>query len=333
MRRGLLLGVLLLGFLFAGSADAHEVRPAYLEIRQSAPETYECLWRVPARGDLRLGLYVRLPDRCQTLEPARTTQMAGAFTEQWSITCAGGLIGETIYIDGLSTTLTDVLVRLERMDGTTQVVRLTPSSPSFVVDESPSWLQITGTYLKLGVEHILLGIDHLLFVLALLILVEPKRRLIATVTAFTVAHSITLAVASLGFVRVPQQPVEAVIALSIVFVASEIAHIRMGRPSLTQQRPWVVAFTFGLLHGFGFAGALREVGLPEQSIPLALLFFNVGVEVGQLVFIAAILVLLAVTRLEALPRPAWAWRVPAYSIGAVASYWTIERVVGFFGVI
>ena len=330
MRRHPLIGVLLLGLLIAGAADAHEVRPAYLEIRETAPDTYECLWRVPMRGDLRLGLYVRLPEQCKTIMPARTTQMAGAFTEQWSVTCQGGLSGEKIHIEGLSSTLTDVLVRLERLEGTTQVVRLKPSAPSFVVEAAPSRLQITGTYLNLGVEHILLGIDHLLFILALLILVEPKRRLIGTVSAFTVAHSITLAVASLGFMKVPQQPVEAVIALSIVFVAREITCVRQGRPSFTQQKPWIVAFTFGLLHGFGFAGALTQVGLPEQAIPLALLFFNVGVEVGQLAFIAVILAILVVSRYVPMPRPAWAWRVPAYSIGVVASYWTIERVVGFF---
>jgi hydrogenase/urease accessory protein HupE len=190
------------------------------------------------------------------------------------------------------------------------------------------------TYTLLGIGHILLGFDHLLFVLALLLLVDGTRRLIMTITAFTIAHSITLVFATLGFVSVPGPPVEAMIALSIVFVASEIIHGRQGRPGLTQRYPWVVAFAFGLLHGLGFAGALAEVGLPQASIPLALLFFNVGVEIGQLLFIAAVLLLLALGRrvLAMTGRhepPGWLWRLPPYAIGGMASYWVFERVAGF----
>ena len=187
------------------------------------------------------------------------------------------------------------------------------------------------SYLRLGIKHILLGIDHLLFVLALMILVAGRRRLVGTVTAFTAAHSLTLAAAALGLVRVPQKPVEAVIALSIVFVASEIIRGREGKPGLTARSPWVVAFIFGLLHGFGFAGALSEVGLPPQAIPLALLFFNVGVELGQLLFIGAVAIVVVAIRRLAVPSPTWAWRVPAYGIGAVAAMWTLERVTGFWG--
>jgi hydrogenase/urease accessory protein HupE len=223
----------------------------------------------------------------------------------------------------------DVLVRLQRSDGTAQVVRLTPLTPAFVVEDAPRWTAVATTYLGLGVEHILLGIDHLLFVLAMLLLVRSWGRLVATITAFTVAHSITLALATLGFVHVPPQPVEAAIALSIVFVATEIVHGRMGRTGLTERWPWVVAFAFGLLHGLGFASALREVGLPEQAIPAALLFFNLGVELGQLAFVGVVLVLLASLRSLQLPAPAWSWRLASYSIGAVAMYWTIERVVAF----
>ena len=150
------------------------------------------------------------------------------------------------------------------------------------------------------------------------------------ITAFTVAHSLTLAAATLGFVNVPQAPVEAIIALSIVFVASEIVHARQGRPGLTRRWPWIVAFTFGLLHGFGFAGALTEIGLPAQAVPLALLFFNVGVEAGQLLFIAGVVALVFGARRLSVPKPAWGWAVPAYVIGAVAAFWAIERVVGFW---
>ena len=330
MRRGALLVATLLAAGALGSARAHEVRPGYLELRQTELETFDVTWKVPAKGDLRLGIYARLPESCRSLTPRSTYSMGGAHTDRWSVTCPGGLAGGTIAIDGLSGTMTDVLARLERLDGTTQVELLTPATPSFVVVEVSSKFEVAGTYLRLGVEHILLGIDHLLFVLALLILVEGRRRLIGTVTAFTVAHSLTLAAATLGFVHVPQGPVEAVIALSIVFVAGEIAHTRQGRPGVTQRWPWVVAFVFGLLHGFGFAGALSEVGLPQQAIPLALLFFNVGVELGQLLFIAAALGLAVVVRRTTIPQPAWAWRLPAYGIGSIATFWMIERVAGFW---
>ena len=330
MRRArFLLAALLLSGFVAG-VEAHEVRPGYLAVRQTDAESFDVLWKVPAKGDLRLSLHARLPENCTAMAPRASYFGGGASTERWSVTCPGGLTGGTIAIDGLSGTMTDVLVRIERSDGTTLVTRLSPADPSFVVEASPSAMKVAGTYAGLGVEHILLGIDHLLFVLALLILVEGRRRLVGTITAFTVAHSLTLGAATLGFVSVPQTPVEAIIALSIVFVASEIAHARQGRPGLTQRWPWIVAFTFGLLHGFGFAGALTEIGLPAQAVPLALLFFNVGVEAGQLLFIAAVGVVIVVARRVALPQPAWAWRVPAYGIGAVAAFWSIERVAGFW---
>jgi hydrogenase/urease accessory protein HupE len=185
---------------------------------------------------------------------------------------------------------------------------------------------VAATYLRLGIEHILEGVDHLLFVLALVLLVRDAKRLVATVTAFTVAHSLTLAAATLGFVHVRQGPVEAVIALSIVFVAGEIVHQARGRPGLGSNRPWLVAFVFGLLHGLGFAGALREVGLPEHSIPLALLFFNLGVELGQLLFIACILPLASLQRRAVRRWPEQAALAPAYCIGSVAAWWTLERV-------
>jgi hydrogenase/urease accessory protein HupE len=256
-----------------------------------------------------------------------------AYSERWTAKCPGGLTGGTIHIAGLSATVTDVLVRLERLDGTTQIARLTPSAPSLVVEAAPGATEVARTYLMLGVEHILGGFDHLLFVLALLILVKGTRRLIWTVTAFTVAHSLTLAGATLGFVHVPGPPVEAAIALSIVFVAAEIVLSRQGMLGLTEKFPWIVAFTFGLLHGFGFAGALNEVGLPQSAIPVALFFFNVGVEVGQLLFIASVIAVIALgrriaRRIDVAPV-AWAWRVPPYAIGSVASFWLIQRIVAF----
>jgi hydrogenase/urease accessory protein HupE len=332
MKRVLLLSIFLAAF--ASGLSAHEVRPAYLELRQTSPETYDAFWKVPGQGEnLRLGLYVEFPAGSTNVTAPRASMANNAFTERWTVKRAGGLTGGTIHIAGLTATMTDVLVRLERLDGSAQVTRLTPSTPSFIVEAAPRAMQVAATYLILGVEHILLGIDHLLFVLALLILVKGTRRLIATVTAFTVAHSLTLAGATLGFVHVPGPPVEAAIALSIVFVASEIMHSRQGKAELTERFPWVVAFSFGLLHGFGFASALSEVGLPQAAIPIALLFFNVGVELGQLLFIASVFVVIAlarrVMRRSRVWQPAWAWRIPPYAIGSVAMFWVIQRIAAF----
>jgi hypothetical protein len=332
MKRAPLSLVLLV--TLAPGVFAHEVRPAYLEVRQTGAETYEALWKVPGQGEnLRLGLYVELPAGCTNVTQSRGSMANNAYAERWTLKCAGGLSGGTIHIAGLSATMTDVLVRLERLDGTTQVTRLTPSTPSFVVEAAPRTLAVARTYTVLGVEHILSGIDHLLFVLALLIITRGGWKLVKTVTAFTAAHSLTLTAATLGFVHVPSAPVEAVIALSIVFVAAEIIHTRGGRGGLTTRAPWIMAFAFGLMHGFGFAGALSEIGLPQAHIPLALLCFNVGVEVGQLIFIASVFAVVAVARqiarLVALPQPVWVWRVAPYAIGGVAMFWVIQRIAAF----
>jgi len=317
----------LLVWLVCFDVWAHEVRPAYLRIQQTAAEQFDVLWRVPAKGEMRLGIYIVMPAKCATSGEVLRWEEGGTFVERWSSHCPGGLVGERITVDGLSSTFIDILGRYERQDGTHQVVRLTPSEPSFVLTETESLQQVAKTYSLLGIEHILLGIDHLLFVLALLLLVPNLRSLFWTITAFTLAHSLTLAAATLGWLQVPQQPVEAVIALSILFVAMEIVHWRQGRPGITRRWPWLVAFTFGLLHGFGFAGALSDIGLPEHAIPSALLFFNLGVEAGQLIFIAAVMLVWALLR--KISWPAWAWRVPVYAIGSMAAFWTIERIAGF----
>ncbi len=326
MGRLLTLALIALAWLSA-PALAHEMRPGYLQLRQTGAETYDVLWKVPAAGnDMRLSIHVRFPASTEETSEHRGLFVGGAFIERWSVRHPGGLTGQKIHIDGLRSTMTDVLVRVERLDGTTLVNRIEPSQPSLVLAATPTLRALAGTYFALGVEHILGGIDHLLFVLALLMLVKGGRRLLATITAFTVAHSITLAAATLGWVSVPGAPVEAVIALSIVFVAAEIVHGLRGQVGLTARSPWIVALVFGLLHGLGFAGALYEVGLPGHAIPLALCLFNVGVEVGQLLFVAAVLTLLALARRVVTAPPRWAEWVPAYGIGAVAMYWTIQRV-------
>ncbi len=330
VRARLLLAPLLLTQLLltlAAPLQAHELRPAYLGIQQTGEQRFELLWRVPEPDGPPLAIDVRLPENCETAGEILRWQESEMRVERWAAVCAGGLFGQRIEVGGLSAAAVEALARFERLDGTTQVERLSPDKTGFVASQTESGWQVALTYGVLGVEHILLGIDHLLFVLALVLLVSGTRTLLWTITAFTLAHSLTLAAATLGWVAVPQQPVEAVIALSILLVTLEIVHWRQGKPGITRRRPWLVAFTFGLLHGFGFAGALTEIGLPEQAIPLALLFFNLGVELGQVVFILA--VLLSWSILKKAHWPHWAWRLPVYAIGSMAAFWTIDRIAGF----
>jgi hydrogenase/urease accessory protein HupE len=311
------------------AASAHEVRPAYLDLREVEPDRFDAMWKVPARGDMRLALYVALPGSCIP-DGDPTRQIAGnAYVERWSVVCAGGLKGGSLSIDGLQGTFTDVLIRIAYVNGTTEVARLTPDAPGFRIEGAQTALQIARTYFVLGVEHILAGIDHLLFVLALMLLIRDGRTLVKTITAFTIAHSLTLAGSALGWVSLPQAPVEAVIALSIAFVASELLKSRPGERRLSEAYPWLIAFTFGLLHGFGFAGALKEIGLPQTDVPLALLTFNLGVEAGQLLFVG---VVFAVCRIGATIVRSVAFplrTVAAYGIGTLATVWFIERLGAF----
>ena len=328
MTRRVVLTAFLL--LLATAASADVFRPAYLEISELGNDEYAVLWKVPTSGgDRRLAAYVRLPDGAEIVDEARVVASAGSVVERTTIRFAGGLAGQTIAIEGNAVGATEVIARVERLDGSSQVERLPVERPQFVVQPPQGTGAVAWSYFALGVEHILGGIDHLLFVLALLLIVHGSKRIVATVTAFTVAHSMTLAAATLGWVHVPGPPVEAIIALSIVFVASEVVHAHQGRSGLTERAPWIVAFSFGLLHGFGFAGALAEVGLPQTAIPLALLTFNVGVEVGQLMFVAAVLALRFVGARFLRGDFSWLPVATAYGVGSVAAYWTIERIAGF----
>jgi hydrogenase/urease accessory protein HupE len=323
--------LLVLMLALGNFASADVFRPAYLELRELGDDRYEVLWKVPALGDSqRLSLYVSFPEGTETLTEPQPLITGGAWLERWQVYFPGGLVGQTVRIDGNATGITDVIARVERLDGTSQVERLEAGAPQFTVRAPAGTSEIAWSYTVLGFEHILGGVDHLLFVLALLLIVRGGKRIVITITAFTVAHSITLVAASLGWMTVPGPPVEAIIALSIAFVAAEILHGRQGRPGLTARAPWIVAFSFGLLHGFGFAGALAETGLPQTSIPLALLMFNIGVELGQLFFVVAVLALWAAGRRLLKHEPAWALPAAAYAIGAVASLWTIERVASFW---
>jgi hydrogenase/urease accessory protein HupE len=337
-RFGRLLGAWLTAaiLLLAGLSPtwADEFRPAYLQLTQRDAVTYDVLWKLPALDEATaLRLRPEFPAGTETIGAVRSTYSAGTAVQRWRIRVEGGLEGQAIAFPGASTSRIDVLVRIARLDGTEQLDRLLPTAARIVVTGHPGAMEVVRTYTTLGIEHILVGVDHLLFVLALVLLVDGTRRLVVTLTAFTLAHSLTLAGASLGLVTVPGPPVEAAIALSIVFLAAEIVQSRRGMPSLTQRQPWLVAFAFGLLHGLGFAGALAEIGLPQQSIPLALLFFNVGVEIGQLLFVAVVLAVIAAGRVIAQRAPVrwpeWLWPVPPYAIGGLASFWAIERIAAF----
>jgi hydrogenase/urease accessory protein HupE len=318
-----MLGVLL---WMDAPAAAHEVRPAYLELVQVGEATYQTTWKLPMRGNAVLKLAPRFPADCRQAS-STTAVRGGAQVVRATVTCDRTLSGRTIRIDGLSATMVDVLVRVELRSGDEQSVLLRGGVDALEVARTPTRSEVFGSYLGLGVEHILLGIDHLLFVFALLLLVREPRPLVLAITAFTVAHSVTLGLATLGVLNVPQAPVEAVIALSIVLLAVEL--VRQEPAGWTLRRPWLVAFAVGLLHGLGFAGALSDVGLPASEIPLALLSFNLGVEAGQLAFVLAALLCFAMGQ-RMLPKvPAWLPRLAAETIGIVAAFWVVERTLAF----
>lgn len=323
---GAVLAVLLaLVALLPGPAAGHEVRPAYLEIRERGADRYDVLWKTPTRGDATLRLNVRFPDGCSETSPLVTVNDGSAKVARWSVECAGGLADETVRIEGLERTLVEVIARYEHAGGAAQSARLMGGNTAFRIDEPSTVLGVAWVYGTLGVEHILLGFDHLCFVLALMLLIASIRQLVWTITAFTVAHSITLSAATLGLVFAPSAPIEALIAFSIALVAAEAVALYHGQPSLTSRKPWIVAFAFGLLHGFGFAGALAETGLPADAIPLALLFFNIGVELGQLAFVAGVLSAAWLARRLIGQRLAGIKLAAAYGIGTLAAFWTIER--------
>lgn len=327
-----------LGLLFLGwgtsTSFAHELTPGYLGLTETSAGAFDVQWKLSTTGGLQNVLRAELPATC-TASPVSRYVVGDGEVQRWQLSCPNGLQGNPITIAGLGATRTDVLVRIDYLDGDSLTRRLSGSTDSFVVPEVASAFDVSMSYLGLGIEHILIGIDHLLFVLALLLLVDGMKKLLLTITAFTVAHSITLGAATLGWANVPGAPVEAVIALSILFLASELARRPIDgtpfAPDITSRYPWIVAFSFGLLHGFGFAGALADVGLPDRAIPLALFFFNVGVEIGQLIFIGAVLALGRVIAATSIPVPTTWPRYVAYGIGSLAAFWVFERTLGALG--
>ena len=315
------------GLWLATSAAAHEVRPALVQINQTAPGDYVVTWKQPVVGDMAVRMVPRLSSGVLD-KPASREEITPAFRIRvWKVVKGAPLDGQTLTIEGLKETVTDVLVRITPQDGAELNTVLHPSGASYRIALSgPSGMAVPA-YLRLGVEHILTGFDHLMFVFGLLLLIGTNWRIVKAVTAFTVAHSITLALAALGFVKFPSAVIEALVALSIVFVASELLS---QKDTLTRRRPWLIAFIFGLLHGLAFAGALSNIGLPPKAEPRALFLFNLGVELGQLAFIlvavGVIFALRAVRKRLSFNTDALARLAPPYVIGGCAAFWLIERI-------
>lgn len=313
-------------------AKAHESRPAYLEVKETAPGQYSLLWRTPMLAGMRLPVVLELPPDARNVRAPETDQLADSVVERrWIDAGKGGLAGRRIDFPGLPLTITDVLVRVERLDGTTMTAIARPSHPWVEIAATQTRWQVMGAYVVEGMRHILFGADHLLFVLGLLLIVRDRWMLVKTVTAFTVAHSITLAIATLGYAQAPALPLNAAIALSILFLGPEVVRVWRGESSFTIRHPWVVAFAFGLLHGFGFASALTSAGLPPQDVPIALASFNVGVEIGQLTFVGLVLALERSFRILEVHWPRWVQALPGYTVGVLGAFWTIQRVALMLG--
>jgi len=308
-------------------AVAHEVRPAFLEVNERADGLVDVLWKQPAAGSLAIRLVPHISGGLLERAPTSVSTAPNFEIRAWHGLKPGsqGVDGRTITIEGLDRTITDVLVAVTLKNGDAVQEVLRPQNPSLTLHIAKTGLAVPA-YLTLGIEHILTGIDHLSFVLGLLLLVRGRLALLKTITAFTIAHSITLAATTLHVITVQPSLIEALVAFSILFVAVELVHLYQGREGLTVRYPWLIAFTFGLLHGSAFAGALKEIGLPPNDIPLSLLLFNVGVELGQLLFVAAAMGVIWL--ISKLPRalPAWTRWVPPYAIGSFSGFWFLERL-------
>ena len=302
-----------------------------LQIEERAGGWIDVTWKIPVRGDRGLGLKPVLPDFLERAGPPSGRRApSGAWIEHSAYRTGGRpLTGVTLRIEGLDTTPTDVLVRVSLEDGSEHSAILRPGNTAYTIPEQVTKSEVAISYWTMGTIHILEGFDHLLFLLTLMLIVSGFWPLVKTVTAFTLAHSLTLALATLGLVNIPPAPTEAVISLSILLLAVEAVRKNAGGVTLSERYPWVIAFTFGLVHGLGFAGALSEIGVPQNEVPLALLMFNVGVETGQLMFVAGVALLLAAAKRVARPAEVLATRSAPYAIGGIAAFWTMQRVVSF----
>ncbi len=333
MRALALLGLALLSLAgAAGTAHAHESQPGTLDLIQVGGDRYEVVWRAPIYFGRPHPARLELPEPWQTVVPRSERLLSDSQVFRQVVTVGeGGVEGDVVRFPGLENTITDVFVRLHRLDGTAMTAVVRPSKPVVELRGERPWYASAGEYTALGFHHILLGVDHLLFVLGLLLIVKSGTTLLKTVTAFTVAHSLTLAVATLGFARAPLPPLNASIALSILFLGPEIVRSRRGETSVTIRYPWVVAFAFGLLHGFGFASGLTTTGMPRAELPFALFFFNVGVELGQLAFVVTALALVRSFRTLEVRWPRWVEALPGYTVGGLGAYWTIQRTAILLG--
>lgn len=334
MRRRLLYWIWLAcaALVLPNLVAAHELQPGFLELRETTARHYEVLWKQPTAQGNPLRLTPVFPAGCRPAGEPSSEVLSQAWVWRAQIDCTEGLAGQALAVEGLEAFSIDVLVRVEHADGRSETHLLKPNDPLIKLDDTAG-TRGSLTYLVLGVEHIALGVDHLLFVLGLLLIVRDRWTLVKTITSFTVAHSLTLAVATLGSVHVPAAPLNAAIALSILFLAPEVVRVWRGQSSLTIRHPWLVAFIFGLLHGFGFASGLATLGLPQGEIPLALLLFNVGVEIGQLAFVLGVLALERSFRVLEIHWPRFAQMAPAYVLGSLGVLWTLQRVALMFAVV
>jgi len=322
----------LIGFAFFTFSLAYgdDINPSLLSIKENKMGWFDVTWKVPTKNNKALGINAKLPENMELIGTPFERVIPGAYiTTSRYKNKEASILGNEIFVEGLETTLSQVLVRLELKDGSVFSTILKPDASSYIIPQKASKLDVALEYWKMGTVHILEGIDHLLFVFALLLIVAGFKPIVKAITAFTVAHSITLALTTLGLLSLPAAPTEALISLSIMFLAAEIIHKYRGQLSLTEQYPWFVAFVFGLFHGLGFAGALAEIGIPEHEIPLSLLMFNIGVETGQLLFIAAVLSIIALLGRLPFKEPKGLVKTIPYAIGTVAAFWTIERVMSF----
>jgi hydrogenase/urease accessory protein HupE len=327
-----LLAVLALWLSFAGAlGQAHESRPLYVEITENDSGVFMVKWRTPASVPSFNIPEVTL-SACEAKGPVSTRRSEGGSVSQRLYDCYEGLGGKAVDIKYplLNPSMT-TLVRMETGSGRTHTKLLSPRETQWTAPETETRLGVAREYSSLGIRHILEGVDHLLFVLGLMLIVSDRWMLLKTITSFTVAHSITLAIATLGYASVPLEPLNVAVALSILFLGPEIVRHRRGETSLTIQHPWMVAFAFGLLHGFGFASGLSSIGLPSGELPIALLFFNVGVEIGQVGCVALVLLLERSFRTLEVQWPRWAQAAPGYAVGTLGAFWTIERTLMMFG--
>jgi hypothetical protein len=315
----------------ATAALAHEVRPGFLQLTQTAADSYSFLWKKPSGGEVELRIAPVVPPQCRLVVPGAQQLSPGAVVVRGQLSCPGGIAGKTLAIAGLESTITDVLVRVNHADGRLESHLLRPTTPYVTFGGDAGLAERALGYVQLGFQHILLGVDHLLFVLGLMLIVADRWMLVKTLTAFTVAHSITLALATLGYASAPLLPLNAAIALSILFLGPEIVRAWRGETSFTIRHPWVVAFAFGLLHGFGFASGLSAMGLPNDEIPLALLLFNIGVELGQLAFVLLVVLLERAFRVLEVRWPLLLQRLPGYVVGTLGAFWTLQRTLLLVG--